>query len=231
MNGIASYLASKTSLSRREVAAAIIEGRVKVNGDVVQSVAAQINPASDLISFNGEVLRGPAKLFYYKFHKPKSVICSLKDPTGRTDLQAYMRGLPESVFPVGRLDRQTSGLLIFTNDGMFANEILHPSREISKTYEVVLDEKVKVGDLKRLEAGFFLDDGPVRFTKADARGNPTLIVTISEGRNRIVRRALEFLGYRVKELKRTAIGGVGLGRLKVGEIREFLPRELRILGF
>jgi len=129
------------------------------------------------------------------------------------------------MFPVGRLDRQTSGLLLITNDGQFSHSVMHPKFKILKEYKVTLDKPASRGAIARLGAGIMLEDGPVVFSEVSIIGPRTLSVKIEEGRNRIVRRTFEFLGYEVKQLSRTAIGPVTLGRLQPGEYRPLSVRE------
>ena len=140
-----------------------------------------------------------------------------------------MAGVPEQIFAVGRLDRNTKGLLLFTNDGNFSNRVQHPSYSISKEYRVTLDKPITKRHFQRLTNGLILEDGPVSYSKAILMDDNMLEVTLSEGRNRIVRRTFEFFGYKVKGLKRLAIGPVKLGVLKEGCFKELTKLEQKQL--
>lgn len=214
-----------TPYSRRVILELLKQGEILINGQVAASLTAPIT-ARDRITVSGESISSTPKFAYYKFHKPLHVISSLKDPQNRTDLRSYIARLPQDVFPVGRLDGATTGLLLLTNDGQFAHRILHPTFQLAKTYEVRVDRPMPRGDLDRLNRGFFLEDGPVGFDFVRVKTPVELTVGISEGRNRIVRRAFEFLGYRVVKLHRTAIGEIRLGKLGAGKIEILSPAEI-----
>jgi len=181
------------------------------------------------VTVSSPTQRTPVRSVYYKFHKPKDVICTLDDPRGRDDLAQFLKHLPEGLFPVGRLDRHTTGLLLFTNDGEMANRILHPSYELEKVYRVTIDRSFKDSDCRRLLGGFFLEDGPVKFSSVERVSDVTVMVAIHEGRNRIVRRSFATLGYEVKGLKRLAIGPILLGNLDVGKFAKFSIGEMHQL--
>jgi 23S rRNA pseudouridine2605 synthase len=140
-----------------------------------------------------------------------------------------LKNLEESIFPIGRLDRNTTGLLLFTNDGDLANKISHPQFEIPKVYKVTLDKPISVRDQKRLLTGILLEDGPVVFSKIELLDEAELLVTISEGRNRIVRRTFQQLSYEVKKLKRLSIGPIQLGGLAEGKFIKLSRPELNDL--
>lgn len=226
---IDTFLSTQTGYSRREILDLIKEKRVTVNGHRIENLNHQIHHTIDVVKVDEDRIEFKTRLVYYKFNKPKNVISTYEDPKGRVDLERFVKDLPDSVFPVGRLDRHTKGLLLFTNDGPLAHQILHPSYELPKTYDVVLDKPVTNAHLKRMTSSFFLDDGPVRFDQIEKYSDIELKVTISEGRNRVIRRSFDFFGYTVIKLMRLSIGPIGLGNLKEGQVRPLTGREIRDL--
>lgn len=214
---LAQYIASNTRHSRRDLAALIQDGRITVNDEPVTQYNLEINPNKDKIKIADTPIKAGTRMVFL-FHKPSGVISTLSDPQGRKNLGEVIRALPEGVKPVGRLDRNTSGLMVLTNDGNLAQELNHPTMHVEKTYKVTLDQRMRAHDVARLLAGFFLEDGPVQFLQCHCDTKDQLTVVIAEGRNRIVRRSFEHLGYLVKKLKRTAVGPYQLGNLGVGQI-------------
>ncbi len=214
---LAQYVASNTRHSRRDLEALIQEGKITVNDKPVTQYNLEINPNKDKIKISDTSVKSGHRLVFL-YHKPPGVISTLSDPQGRKNLGEVIQSLPEGVKPVGRLDRNTSGLMILTNDGNLAQELNHPTHHVSKTYQLTLDKWIKQPDIDRLLAGFFLDDGPVQFEACHLEAKDRMTVVISEGRNRIVRRSFEYLGYLVKKLKRTSVGPYELGSLPVGQI-------------
>ena len=222
------WIARQTGLSRRRVYDLYKAGQVLINGNPPKLLTQAFNPKKDTLHVKGEKLQSQAvSCVYYKFHKPSDVLTTLSDPRGRRTVADFINRLPTPVFPVGRLDRHSTGLLFLTNDGDWANQLMHPKFHISKTYAVSVDQPITKTHLARLSAGFILEDGPFRFLKVDCTDKTHLTVTIDEGRNRIIRRAFETLGYTVKKLKRLSIGSVQLGTLEEGKIRPLSPSELR----
>ena len=224
---IDTFLSTQTSYSKRDILNLIKNNKVTVNGHTISRLNHLIHHHIDIVKIDNTQIQYNTKLVYYKFNKPKNVISTYKDPKNRVDLQRFMRGLPDSIFPVGRLDRQSKGLLLFTNDGPLAHHILHPSFKISKTYDVVLDKPLTNVHLSRLRKGFFLDDGPVRFELIEKYSDIELKVTISEGRNRIIRRSFDFFGYTVIKLLRLSIGPISLGSIKEGQFKPLSSKEVR----
>ncbi|MDR0837561.1 MAG: rRNA pseudouridine synthase [Propionibacteriaceae bacterium] len=222
-------LAQAGVASRRASEELIDAGRVEVNGRVVTEQGMRVDPERDTIRVDGSRVPPPRRHLYMVVNKPRGVVATMSDPEGRDDLSGYVP-VKQRLFHVGRLDTDTSGLLIMTNDGEFGNRLAHPKYEVTKTYiaevEGVLDNEV----LKRLTKGLKLEDG---FVKPDAvklvtRGADKSLVQISlhEGRNRIVRRMMDSIQHPVISLSRIAIGPVRLGRLGVGESRELTREEL-----
>lgn len=223
------YITTHTRYSRRKVTDLLREGKIEVNKKTADSLTMLITPRQDTVAVDGRKIEFEGHYYYYKFYKPKGVITSLGDPRGRRTVMDYMQSLPPSVFPVGRLDRNTTGLLILTNDGEFAQQLSHPRFKIPKTYNVTLDAPVTKRHLERLVQGVMLDDGPAVADEVIPETPTQLTFVISEGRNRIVRRMFECLDYEVLSLKRISIGPLMLGHLKVGQIKPLNTRELRSL--
>lgn len=222
-------LAEAGVASRRASEQLIADGRVEVNGQVVLEQGMRVDPERDTIRVDGSRIPPPRRHVYLVLNKPRGVISTMDDPQGRPTLAEYVPARL-GLFHVGRLDTETEGLLILTNDGEFGHRLAHPSYEVPKTYlvevEGMLDNKV----LKRLEKGLMLDDGPVKpdMVKLVARHeNKSLVsITLHEGRNRIVRRMMDSVGHPVRKLSRTSIGPVRLGQMAPGSTRELTRDEL-----
>ena len=206
--------------SRREAEKLIEAGKVKVNGSKI-SLGDKAGDG-DVVTVNGKKLRRPRRL-YVAFHKPKGCVTAVSDKKYKTVLD-YVK-MKERIFPVGRLDYNTTGLLLLTNDGDFANEIMHPRYELPKTYRVVLEKPLNKEDWDTLEKGVELDDGKTAPAKIVKRNNDYM-VTIHEGRNRIIRRMFGSLNYEVKELIRVKIGKLSIGKLPLGKWKFIKPEEV-----
>jgi 23S rRNA pseudouridine2605 synthase len=211
----------------------ISEGRVEVNSEVVLEQGRRVDPERDVIRVDGARIPPPRRHRYLVLNKPRGVIATMDDPEGRrtiADLLDTRQLRNERLFHVGRLDTDSEGLLIMTNDGDLAQRLAHPSYEVSKTYIAEVTGVVSEQTLKRLRRGITLEDGPVRPTSVkivSSAGDKTLLkITLQEGRNRIVRRTMEAVGHPVRRLSRIGIGPVRLGNLKVGEYRELTREEL-----
>jgi 23S rRNA pseudouridine2605 synthase len=214
----------------------ISEGRVEVNSEVVTEQGRRVDPERDVIRLDGARIPPPRRHLYLALNKPRGVVVTMDDPEGRrtvADLlaESATRSLKkERLFHVGRLDTDSEGLLILTNDGDFAHKLAHPSYEVPKTYIVEVTGVVGPQTLRRLRSGITLEDGPVRPTSVkivSSAGEKTLLkITLREGRNRVVRRTMEEVGHPVRRLSRIGIGPVRLGNLQVGEYRELTREEL-----
>ena len=217
--------------SRREAEELIIEGRVKVNGHTVMELGEKADPEKDVIKVGNKVVRLDAKKVYILMNKPKGYITSAKDPEGRKTVMDLVGRLGHRVYPVGRLDYDTEGLLLLTNDGEFANAVTHPSREIPKTYEAKVSGVMTDSDLDKLANGVRLEDGmtaPAKVKKKKLTDqNSWVEITIHEGRNRQVRRMCEALGHPVQKLKRTKVGKLDLRGVPVGTYRDLTPSEVK----
>jgi len=225
--------------SRRRAEELIIEGRVTVNGRIA-ILGMKADPDRDHVKFDGKVIARPEPKVYLILNKPRSVVTSLRDPEGRPTVKDYLKGVKYRVFPVGRLDYDSEGLLLLTNDGDFAQAILHPSKKIAKSYLVKVKGSPEEADIKKLRVGIKLEDGvtaPAKLQKIrSTENNIWLEITIHEGRKRQIRRMLEQIGHPVLKLKRIRINGIELGNLKPGEYRYLKPEEIskikkEVVGF
>jgi len=227
------YVAHCGLCSRRKAAERVKSGKIRVNGEVEKNPAVLIQP-SDVVEYNGKRIELEEEKVYFLMNKPKNVITTKDDPQGRKTVMDLIGDMTEArIFPVGRLDRNTTGLLLLTNDGDLAKKLTHPSHEIQKVYEVELHTEVTPQDLDRLRAGLTLDDGFAQVDAANyiARKPKTWVsVQLHIGRNRIVRRLFDHLGYRVIKLDRVILAGLtkkGLGRGYVRSLREEEIRRLK----
>ena len=220
--------------SRRRAEALISAGKVKCNGHPVRlgDKAAK----TDLITVNGEQVRIPKRTphRYIMLNKPRGYVTTLSDEQGRRCVTDLLTGVPERVYPIGRLDRNSEGLLLFTNDGDFANGIMHPSRQVTKTYRVTVRPPVSEEQLAQMSAGVTLEDGfqtaPANIvTQTVEPERVVLLVTIHEGKKREVRRMCDAVGLEVARLRRISIGPVKLGMLRPGQWRDLTTEELRAL--
>ena len=209
------------------------EGHVEVNGEIVTQMGARVDPVADVIRVDGRRVPPRTDHVYLLINKPRGVVTSMADERGRPDLRSLLADRPERLFHVGRLDTDTSGLLIVTNDGDLAHRLAHPSFEVTKTYVALVEGDVPDTLAARLRAGIDLDDGPAqvdRFRVIDrSRGRSLVELELHIGRNRIVRRILDQAGHPVVELTRTAFGRLRLGDLSVGTTRELSRDELGAL--
>ncbi len=226
--------------SRRAAESLIAEGRVEVNNRPVTEQGMRVDPENDVIRVDGSRIPPPRRHLYLVLNKPRGVVSTMDDPEGRRNLTDLLAGRVQGrrssndrLFHVGRLDTDTEGLLILTNDGDFAHRLAHPSYEVPKTYLAEVAGVMSRDTLKKLRRGVTLDDGPVRpssVTIVSTAADRTLVsLTLREGRNRIVRRTMEAVGHPVRRLSRVGIGPVRLGNLKVGDHRELSRDELGAL--
>jgi 23S rRNA pseudouridine2605 synthase len=223
-------LATSGVASRRKCEELMLAGEVEVDGEVVTRLGTKVDPTSAVIRVSGRRLPPASPHVYLVLNKPRGVVSTMSDPQGRRTLGDLVADRPERLFHVGRLDTDTSGLIVLTNDGDFAQRLAHPSYEVDKTYVAEVEGEVTKATLRRLADGVTLDDGPVTVsrTRIVQRGTGRTIVelVIHEGRNRIVRRLLDHVGHPVTRLTRTRLGPVRLGSLKPGEMRELTNDEL-----
>jgi len=221
---------SKAGLgSRTEARSWIGARRVKVNGRVVEDPDAWVDLERDDVTFDGKPLQR-AEPVYLLLHKPKGYLTTYRDPEGRPTIYDLLPERERYLFPVGRLDLDTSGLLILTNDTQFAERLTNPDYHVPKTYLVKASKPLTDDDLDALRNGVELRDGPTRPARVTRLRASVFEITITEGRNRQVRRMVEALGAKVLKLVRTAIGPIGIGELEIGKTRELTASELRMIG-
>ena len=229
------FLAECGVASRRNSEALVLEGRVKINNKVVTKLATEVDPEFDLVSVDGKPVKPIGKHLYIMMNKPKGYVCTVNDEFGRKTVMDIIgdKYPGKRIFPVGRLDYDTEGLLILTTDGDLANRLMHPRNEISKTYVAKIEGEISEADLNKLRNGVELDGVKTKKCKVkllEFNDNISRIeVTISEGRNRQVRRMFESINRDVIFLKRTAIGEIKLGGLFRGNFRELKERESEYL--
>ncbi len=226
------YIANSGICSRREADSLISSGKIQVNGKVVNVLGFKVSE-NDIVSYKGKILQNE-KLVYVLLNKPKDFITSTKDPEGRkTVMQLVKHACTERIFPVGRLDRNTTGLLLFTNDGELAKKLSHPRYKVKKVYHVELDKDLSKEDFFKIKNGLTLEDGLIEVdameyadgsTKKNAVG-----VEIHSGRNRIVRRIFESLNYRVVRLDRIVYAGLTKKNLPRSKWRHLSKEEISYL--
>ena len=214
--------------SRRKAEDLIFEGRVTVNGRIA-TIGTKADPVKDHIKVDGKLLIRPEPKVYIMFNKPKNVVTSLHDPEGRPTVKDFLKGVKYRVFPVGRLDYDSEGLLLLTNDGDFAHAVLHPSKKISKTYLVKVKGILEEDKIEKLKTGVKLVErmtAPVKVKRIrETENNSWLEIIIYEGKKRQIRRMLEKIGHDVLKLKRIRIDGLELGKLEPGTFRYLTPEE------
>ena len=225
------FIANSGVCSRREADTLIQSGVVTVNGEVVTELGVKVNILTDDIRFNGQRLKGEEKV-YIVMNKPKGYVTTASDPHAEKTVMDLLKGCPTRVFPVGRLDKNTTGVLMFTNDGEMAERLTHPSYNKKKIYQVVLDAPLKEEDQQKILAGIELSDGVVAADELeyiDAHDHRQLGIEIHSGKNRVVRRIFESLGYDVKALDRVYFAGLTKKGLKKSDWRYLTEGEVNIL--
>jgi len=219
--------------SRRAAEQLILDGRVRVNGQVVTALGTKADASKDHIKVDGKLINPKQPLVYVMLNKPAGYVTTMADPEGRPTVLSLLRGLKIRVYPVGRLDYNTEGLLLLTNDGDFAHLITHPKHEFPKTYRVKVKGVLEDHQIAQLESGIYLDDGktaPAKLRKiSKEEANSWLEITIHEGRKRQVRRMFDRVGHSVIKLKRIKTGNLILGDLPDGAFRYLAPEEVEAL--
>jgi|GEM_PF-141857 len=229
------YIAHAGVCGRREAAEMVKLGQVQVNGDIVFEPATKVTE-KDVVKLKGKKLTLQIKYFYFLLNKPKDHITTTKDEKGRKTVLDLFKDIEEAkhLYPVGRLDRNTTGVLLITNDGELAQQLTHPSFEVKKIYEATLDRPVAKKDLEAIASGITLEDGDIKADQVgypDAKDKSVVGIEIHSGKNRIVRRIFEHLGYEVKKLDRVMFAGLTKKNVERGKWRYLSEKEVRILKF
>lgn len=224
------YIANAGICSRRDADLLIEEGKIKINGKVVTELGSKVE-REDEVRFNDKVI-SPQNYVYVLLNKPKDYITTMDDPQERRTVMQLIEGAcDERIYPVGRLDRQTTGLLLFTNDGELSQKLTHPSYKIKKIYQVGLDKPITKQHLEDIASGIKLEDGPVKVDDIVVldESKKNLGIQIHVGKNRIVRRIFEHFGYEVIKLDRTLYGNLTKKELPKGKWRMLTPKEVILL--
>ena len=224
------YISESGICSRREADDLITAGVVAVNGKIVTELGTKVNP-EDEVRFNGEIVKGEKKV-YILMNKPKGFVTSVEDPHSDKTVMDLIKGAcTERVYPVGRLDKNSVGVLLFTNDGDLTRKLTHPSYNKQKIYQVTLDKPLSEEDMTKIAEGITLEDGPIFADEVSyvSENRKEVGIEIHSGKNRIVRRIFESLGYSVQKLDRVYFAGLTKKRLKRGGWRFLSPREVSML--
>ena len=226
------YLAHCGIASRRAVDVLIMQGHATVNGVIVQEMGYKVKE-TDVITYKGKVIRPVDKLVYFLLNKPRNVIATSSDERGRkTVIDIMAEKIPERIYPIGRLDRNTSGLILLTNDGDLTKKLSHPSHKVPKVYQVTLDKNLSLKDLELIREGITLEDGDIKADSLhymEGLSKREVQIEIHSGRNRLVRRIFEHLGYEVVKLDRTYYAGLTKKNLPRGMFRPLTNEEVRML--
>lgn len=227
------FLAVSGVAARRKADLLIEEGAVKVNGKTVFELGVKIHPEKDRVTVNGKPVKPVGLKIYIALYKPESVLTAMSDEHGRSTVADYLKKVPFRVFPVGRLDWDTEGLLLFTNDGDFSQKISHPKSKVPKTYLAKIDGDPTPYQLEKLKKGVTIPGGKVKALEAkkihvgDSEKYKWIKIVITEGRNRQIRKMFEKIGFDVKKLKRVAIGELQIGNLRKGEMAFLGPKGVK----
>ncbi len=225
------YIAQCGIASRRKAEEFIAAGRIAIDGVVVREMGIRIVPGENAVTFDDKPVLAEEKLVYYLLNKPKGYVTTLSDPQGRPTVTSLIKKSNVRLFPVGRLDLDTEGALLLTNDGVLAQKIQHPSHGIEKTYEALVRGCPQKARISQLEKGIFLEDkqtAPATVSVISRVGaNCLMRIIIHEGRKRQVKKMFAFIGNPVLQLKRTAYGKLNLGRIPLGKYRQLNPSELK----
>lgn len=227
------FLAKAGVASRRASEKLILEGKVMVNDKIVNELGTKVDPKVDLVKVNNKVCKIEENYVYIKMNKPIGVLTTVKDPYGRPTVMDILKNVDTRVYPVGRLDMDSEGLLLLTNDGQATFKLTHPKFEIPKTYIVCVKGPIQNGAITRLENGIMLEDGltypaEIKVFKVD-KNSSKLSIKIHEGRNRQIRRMFEAVGHRVISLKRTQIGSISINELKSGQWCYMSKKEINYI--
>lgn len=228
------YMANCGVASRRKCEELILAGKVKVNGILVSELGAKVDPENDTVEYDGKIINKEEKKIYIMLNKPEGYICSVKDEKERKTVLDLVK-VKERIYPIGRLDYDSSGLILLTNDGEVYNKIIHPRKEIIKKYIVIVKNKITEKDVKAFKegidiGGYITAPANLRNINFDEEKNiSTIEVSIHEGKNRQIRRMCSALSHDVISLKRISIGDIKLAYLKKGEYRELNSEEIKYI--
>lgn len=226
------FLAEAGVGSRRQCDDLIKMGRVTVDGDIVTQLGTQIDPETQKITFDGVAVQVEKKVYWW-LNKPKGVLCTNRDPHGRPTVLDLVPNIGKRIYSVGRLDEDSTGLLLLTNDGTLADKLTHPKYGVPKTYQVLVAGRVSVDDCEKMKRGVWLSDGPARAKdvhRIGSQGDATkLEVVLCEGHNREIRRMFARLGHKVMHLERVAIGPIKIRKMRMGEARAATVDEVNML--
>ncbi len=233
MERLQKFMAEAGVASRRACEELIRQGRVTVNGETA-SLGRSVEPKQDRVELDGKPVQKEQRRTVILLYKPRGVVSTSSDPEGRRTVQDYFREIPERLYNVGRLDLNSEGLLLMTNDGALANRLTHPRYGVEKTYYAVCDGRLTASEAAKLTNGIELEDGVTAPARVDAVrttqcGDTSFLITIHEGRNRQIRRMLEAVGHRTLRLKRERFGPLSLGTLAPGEWRKLSDEEIKKL--
>lgn len=226
------YMAENGVASRRKCEEYILQGKVKVNGKIIDTLGTKVNPEIDEIEFNNKVITNTHEYIYILLNKPIGYVTTVNDQFDRQTVLDLVKGVKQRLVPVGRLDMYTSGALILTNDGDFVYKITHPKHEIEKTYTVTLKGEIKQEEIEKLRQGVQIEDyvtkpAKIKILKIDKQKNISrLEIIIHEGKNRQVRKMCEAVGQKVMALHRSKIGRISVKDLKIGEWRYLKKSEI-----
>lgn len=227
------FLANCGVASRRKAEELIAKGQVSVNGEIVREMGVQIDEDNDIIEFNGQRVRSANKMIYVMLNKPEGFVTTVSDDKGRDTVMSLVSEIPVRIYPVGRLDYDTEGLLLLTNDGDLTYKITHPKNNIEKTYIAEVTGNITMDTILNLRRGVIIDGVKTSPAKVEVVGatrlGTKLEITIHEGRNRQVRKMFEAVGCIVKKLKRTEEAGLKLGHLPLGKWRKLSESEVNML--
>jgi 23S rRNA pseudouridine2605 synthase len=231
MQRLQKVISSAGITSRRKAEELILTGRVSVNGEIIRELGAKADPAKDIILVDNELISLEEKnKVYFLFNKPRGCVCTTTDPQGRPTVMDYFSEVTERIYPVGRLDYSSEGLLIFTNDGDIAHKLMHPSSNISRTYAVKIRGHMDDSTLTKIREGVNLREGRVEPLKVSRgqkmQNNEWIYLQLKEGKNLEVRRIFSLFGYDVERLRRIAIGPLQIGDLPVGKKRILSLEEI-----
>lgn len=225
------FLAKCGVASRRASEVLIEDGFVSVNGKIVTSLGSKINPEEDSVRYRNKAVRSTERKRYFLFYKPRGVVSTVSDPHANKVVLDYFKKIPEKLYPVGRLDKESSGLMFLTNDGDLANKLMHPKYGVQKKYRVRVKGHPDDLALSRLRRGIRIETGKTAPCEIDIvsteKEASTLLMTLREGKKREIREMLRAVGLPVKKLKRIEIGPFRLGGLKPGYFRELAPEEMK----